>query len=499
MRYVCLTCDFDGTIARDGLVQQSTLEAVEKVRASGRKLILATGRQLEDLVKVFPEVRMFDRIIAENGGVLYRPASKEQVALAEAPGREFVDELERRGVQPLAVGRCVVATWHPNESVVLDVIRTMSLELQIIFNKNAVMVLPSGVNKGTGVRAALKELKLSPHNVVGVGDAENDHAFLGLCECSIAVSNALPALKERADLVTERSHGAGVEQVIELLLKNDLADLAPRLKRHDILLGTKGKDEPYCLPAYGSSWLVAGPSGSGKSTVFSAVVERLVESEYQVCLFDPEGDYEELEHLIAVGGPERTPAALEILEILDNPGQSLSINLLGVPLADRPSFFQSTLARLQQLRFKTGRPQWIVVDEAHHVVPTELGAADIALPKELENLVLVTVHPDLMSPAILNSVRGIIAVGPEPRFVFDIFNKATGRHLNAEVLDQVQDTGRVVAWRFDDPQGACSVKVEPAKGQRRRHLRKYASGELGEDKSFYFRGSDGSLICEHRI
>lgn len=196
MRYVCLTCDFDGTIARDGLVQQSTLEAVEKVRASGRKLILATGRQLEDLVKVFPEVRMFDRIIAENGGVLYRPASKEQVALAEAPGREFVDELERRGVQPLAVGRCVVATWHPNESVVLDVIRTMSLELQIIFNKNAVMVLPSGVNKGTGVRAALKELKLSPHNVVGVGDAENDHAFLGLCECSIAVSNALPALKE---------------------------------------------------------------------------------------------------------------------------------------------------------------------------------------------------------------------------------------------------------------------------------------------------------------
>ena len=48
----------------------------------------------------------------------------------------------------------------------------------MIFNKGAVMILPSGVNKATGLAAALEELGLSPHNVVGVGDAENDHAFL---------------------------------------------------------------------------------------------------------------------------------------------------------------------------------------------------------------------------------------------------------------------------------------------------------------------------------
>jgi HAD superfamily hydrolase (TIGR01484 family) len=493
MRYVCLICDYDGTIAQDGCVAKSTLAALEKVRSSGRKLVLATGRQLDDLLKVFPEAGLFDRIVAENGAVLYRPASKEQIALADPPPREFVDELVRRGVQPLSVGRCVVATWHPNESIILDAIRTMSLELQIIFNKNAVMILPSGVNKGTGLQVALQELKLSPHNSVGIGDGENDHAFLGFCESSIAVENAVPALKERADWVTQHSHGAGVEEAIELLLQNDLQSLAPRLSRHDILLGRKGNDEQYSLPAYGVSWLVAGPSGSGKSTVISAVVERLAESKYQICLFDPEGDYEEMEQLITVGGPQRVPSEVEILEILNNPSRSLSVNLLGVPLADRPSFFQSALTRVQELRFKTGRPHWIVVDEAHHVLPAELGTADGTVAKELTNLFLVTVHPDLVSPAVLSSVGGIIAVGSDPHSVFKLFNKAARKNLQVGTLGQGQAAGSVVAWRFGDSAGPCSVEVQPAKGQRKRHLRKYASGELGEDKSFYFRGKDGKL------
>src|SRR5205807_8944966 len=157
--------------------------------------------------------------------------------LAAAPPPEFVDELRRRGVQPLAVGRCIVATWHPFETTVLEVIREQGLELQVIFNKNAVMVLPSGVNKASGLQVALNELRLSPHNAVGVGDAENDHVFLSMCECSVAVANALPSLKERADLVTAASHGAGVEELIEKLLSDDLASLAPRLKRRRILFG----------------------------------------------------------------------------------------------------------------------------------------------------------------------------------------------------------------------------------------------------------------------
>jgi HAD superfamily hydrolase (TIGR01484 family) len=93
---------------------------------------------------------------------------------------------------------------------VLEVIKALGLELQVIFNKGAVMVLPSGTNKATGLKAALKEVGLKPEEVVGVGDAENDHAFLELCGCAVAVGNALPAVKDRAHLVTEATHGAGV-------------------------------------------------------------------------------------------------------------------------------------------------------------------------------------------------------------------------------------------------------------------------------------------------
>jgi len=231
MRYLCLICDYDGTIARDGRCAPSTVEALRRVRASGRKLVLATGRQLAELQEVFPEYALFDRIVAENGAVLYEPASKDGRALAGPPPPEFVDALRRRGVQPLSVGQCIVATWRPFESTVLEVIRSMGLQLQIISNKDALMVLPTGMNKASGLQVALNELGLSPHNTVGVGDAENDDAFLTMCECSVAVANALPALKERADLVTVGSHGAGVEELIEKLLSEDLAGLAPRVKR----------------------------------------------------------------------------------------------------------------------------------------------------------------------------------------------------------------------------------------------------------------------------
>jgi HAD superfamily hydrolase (TIGR01484 family) len=493
MRYVCLTCDYDGTLARNGGVASSTIQGLEKVRASGRKLILATGRELDDLLKVFPDVSLFDRVVAENGGLLYRPSSKQQVLLSEPPSKKFVEELSRRGVQPLSVGRCVVATWHPNETTVLDVIREMNLELQIIFNKNAVMILPSGVNKGTGLQAALNELQLSYHNVVGVGDAENDHAFMSVCEACVAVSNALPGLKERADWVTAHSHGAGVEEVIQGLLNNDLADLAPRLKRHEILLGSLENGEAFSLQSYGLGLLIAGPSGSGKSTAVTAVIERLVESKYQVCIFDPEGDFNEFEQAMTIGGPERVPKTSEILDILGDPSRSLNVNLLGVPLAERPSFFQEALGRIQELRFKTGHPHWVVIDEAHHVLPAELTKAGMSLPQEIKSFLVVTTRPELVSPSILKAVTGIITVGPEPEAVIRGFNQSTGRDIPAHQYAASPQTGQALVWCLENEEEPKLVKVEPATTQRRRHRRKYAAGELGEDKSFYFRGPDGKL------
>jgi 3-deoxy-D-manno-octulosonate 8-phosphate phosphatase KdsC-like HAD superfamily phosphatase len=124
-----------------------------------------------------------------------------------------------------------VATVEPYEHTVLAVIRDLGLEWHVIFNKGAVMALPSGITKATGLAPVLAELLIPAVRVVGVGDAENDHAFLNLCGCAVAVANALPAVKATCDLVTTGARGAGVAELIERLLANDLCDVRHNPKR----------------------------------------------------------------------------------------------------------------------------------------------------------------------------------------------------------------------------------------------------------------------------
>ena len=215
MRYQALATDYDGTLASHGSVEPETIDALRRLAATGRLLILVTGRRIDDLLRVFPEVAIFDRVVAENGPVLYRPQSRETRLLSNPPPAAFIEELLQRGVQPLTVGQVFVATEQPNERVVLDVIHELGLDLQVILNKGAVMVLPASVNKATGLTAALEELGVSPKGVVGIGDAENDEAFLAMCGLGVAVANALDSVKSRADYVTTGANGAGVREVIE--------------------------------------------------------------------------------------------------------------------------------------------------------------------------------------------------------------------------------------------------------------------------------------------
>jgi HAD superfamily hydrolase (TIGR01484 family) len=230
MRYQVLACDYDGTLAHHGRVAASTVEALHRLLESGRRLVMVTGRELPDLVQQGPPIELFEWVVAENGALLYRPSTREEFPLAPRPPDAFVETLRRRGVAPLSVGRVIVATVEPHDKAALEAIRDLGLELQVIFNKGAVMVLPVGVNKATGLTAALEEMKLSPHNVVAVGDAENDRAFLTLCQSAVAVANALPSLKATADLVTRGSHGDGVAELIDELVRDDLRRLEGSLR-----------------------------------------------------------------------------------------------------------------------------------------------------------------------------------------------------------------------------------------------------------------------------
>src|SRR5260370_20256899 len=77
VRYLALATDYDATLATDGAVDPDTVEALRRLAATGRKLVLVTGRQLDDVTDAFPEVIIFDRVVAENGALLYRPGTRE--------------------------------------------------------------------------------------------------------------------------------------------------------------------------------------------------------------------------------------------------------------------------------------------------------------------------------------------------------------------------------------------------------------------------------------
>jgi len=494
MRYLALACDFDGTLAHDGTVVPETLEALKRLRESGRRLILVTGREIEDLLKVFPELGLFDVAVLENGALVYCPGDRSSRVLAERPPEKLIELLHSRGVAPLSVGQVILATWEPYEAVVLDAIHELGLEMQVIFNKGAVMVLPSGVNKGTGLAKVLDELGVSPHNVVGIGDAENDHAFLASCELAVAVDNALPTIKERADVVTKGARGAGVVELIDGLLRDDLAQFGDRLSRHDILIGTQDDDQQTWIEPYGSWVLIAGPSGSGKSKSTTGLLERLGGRGYQFCLVDPEGDYEGFECTVRLGDAQRIPTIDEVLQVLARPNQSAIVNLLGVKLDDRPGFFGSLIPRLVEMRLQTGRPHWLVVDEAHHMLPVERSPGSLVLPNEFQGVMLVTVHVDRLAPAALEPTTSVIAVGQDPDHTLATVAKAVGERPPRKVnIELDKGKGEVLVWHRRRGLPPVKVVLEAAAADHRRHQRKYATGTLADDECFYFRGPEGKL------
>ncbi|WP_263416351.1 HAD family hydrolase [Terriglobus albidus] len=486
MRYLALATDYDGTLATDGQVSEEAIGAVKRLRASGRRVILVTGRRLVELLEVLPQIDLFDCVVAENGAVLYIPQTREETLLCPPLPLGFIERLRSLGVKPIEVGRVVVATWTPHQNAVLRAIQESGLELLIVFNKNAVMVLPTGVNKATGLSVALRRLGLSFHEAVGIGDGENDQSFLDRCECSAAVANAVPSVVKLVDLVTKGEAGSGLAELVNELIFDDLARMQGNLRRNFIPIGSLEGQGELKVPPYGTNILIAGPSGSGKSTITAGIVERLLEQTYQVCIIDPEGDYGPSRDVIHLGDSNRAISINEVLSILEDPKMNVSLNLLGIQLADRPGFFGQLFPSLRTLRTRTGRPHWMIFDEAHHLLPLDWGHLPEVLPQKLGETILVTVRPDHLPTALLAMMDVVIAVGPSPEATMKSFSTATGRPL-LWPQGLSHKAGQAIVWLPASGKPPSPMGIMPPKVDRIRHRRKYAEGNM-RYHSFYFRG-----------
>jgi phosphoglycolate phosphatase (TIGR01487 family) len=221
MRFAALATDYDGTLAHNNVAGADAIMALRQLKSSGRRVILVTGRMLPDLRASFAEMELFDGVVAENGAILFDPSQNRTRVLAPPAPLEFVAALRAKQVEPLAIGESIVATCEPYERVVLETIWELGLDLAITLNKGGVMVLPSNVNKATGLEEQANLLGLSLHDIAGIGDAENDIAFLMRCGAAAAPANALESVKEVCDFVARGDYGRGVAEFAHRILVSD--------------------------------------------------------------------------------------------------------------------------------------------------------------------------------------------------------------------------------------------------------------------------------------
>jgi hydroxymethylpyrimidine pyrophosphatase-like HAD family hydrolase len=406
MKFSVLALDYDGTIARDGRAHLAVLEAIREARARQIVIVLVTGRIMSDLRRVLVEQGLFDAIVAENGAVLAFPSGRTRL-LGRPPSQAFLDELSRFDVA-FKIGECVLEADASAAPKILDAVRNLELPLMLVFNRGRVMVLPQGINKATGLREALNTMRLSLHNCIAIGDAENDFALLEACEIGVAVGWGSKSLCAIADEVLPGSGPAAVADYIRQVSAH--TKLPPnRTDRRRIVLGKTADGRPVETAVHGHNILIAGDPRSGKSWITGLFCEQLILQGYCLCVIDPEGDYATLESLSGVvvfGGEEPPPSLSDVARALRYPEVSIVVDLSAITHAEKLSYLDKLLPMLAAQRRSIGLPHWIVVDEAHYFLhQPDFGQR---VDFELAAYVLITYRPSQLHPELLRALESII-------------------------------------------------------------------------------------------
>jgi len=401
MRFRVLALDYDGTIADGGKLSSEAMDAIDDVRGRGVAVVLVTGRILNDLRTVAGDLGRFRAVVAEGGAVLAFPESDRSFLLGAPPSPALLEALGRAGV-PTVAGQCVIEADAVHAARILELIRRLLLPLVVVFNRGRLMILPQSISKATGLREALSALRLSPHNAIAIGDAENDHALLDACELGVAVPWATSELKTAADEVIAGSGPGAVAAYIRTLGSEPRLPMS-RTARRPVPLGTFVDGQPASLAIRGRNVLVAGEPGSGKSWVTGLLCEHLILDRYSVCVIDPEGDYGTLEALpgVLVLGADGPPSLRDLQRVLRFPELSVIVDLSTTTPDARLEYVPTLLKLTADLRRESGLPHRIVVDEAQYFLdqPDVLRILDM----ELASYMFVTYRASQLEPRVLRS------------------------------------------------------------------------------------------------
>ena len=503
MMFRALACDYDGTLATNDRIGEATIGALERAKGSGVRLVLVTGRTFFELIRVCERLDLFDTVVAENGGVLYFPATGAMRDLGPAPPPRLLAELDRRGV-PFQVGRVIIGTSRAQEPMVRDAVASLGVGMEVVYNRGALMLLPPGVTKGPAVEQAIRALGLSFHDVLALGDAENDVDLFGACDWRACPGNAVPALQDAADWIFPGDDGASIAAAIEGPILGGQLPVA-RSHRHRVVLGWSPSAEEVLVAERGVNVLIQGDAIAGKSWLAGALIERLLGRQYALCVIDPEGDYQVLAPLPGVSW---TPVVdhedwERAVARYDYDSQAcVVLDLSSVPEPMKAAIIGAVLERLQEHRRHRGIPHWVVLDEAHYSLHRD-GVADRAVDLQGKGFCLVTYRASRLRESIAHAMDVFLFARTTGSGELDYLRRLLGRFPDS--------ADSVVATLPNLPEGEFLLvePAEPAVNSARvqtfvaaprmtahvRHLRKYADAQLPEGRWFFFRSPDGRLAA----
>ncbi len=491
MKFAALAVDYDGTIATDGVFDPSVRLAIGEARQLGIVVALVTGRRLADLHRVAGDLTCFDVIVAENGAVLEFPSSGRQVVLGRPPLPAVIQAMRDGGVD-VAVGQSVIEADAAAAPAILDIIRRLEQPLILVFNRARLMVLPQATAKSTGLRQALFALRVSIHNAIAIGDAENDHDLLDACEVGVAVGWGSAALRAEADEIIDGTGPAAVADYIRRVCRQPRLSAA-QMGRRRLLLGHQHNGDPVSLAIRGRTVIIAGEPGSGKSWLAGSLCEQLILQGYCVCVIDPEGDYRSLEALpgvIALGGDDPPPQARELARALRHPDVSVIVDLSKLSHREKLDYLATLLPVLVALRRRTGLPHKILLDEAHYFLSGKQSAQ--CFDRELAGYILVTYRVSALDPSILGDSDAVVMVTRET----DPLEMRTLQTLSAgwssppasqTVLGDLADNEAALLPGAVEAEGAIKrFLLAPRLTAHVRHQTKYLDMPVNDSQAFVF-------------
>jgi hydroxymethylpyrimidine pyrophosphatase-like HAD family hydrolase len=497
MRLRVIATDFDGTIARDDVLDASVREAIANARKRGVLVVIVTGRILSELRSVAGCLDFVDGVVAENGAVVALP-NGHVTLLGEPPPICLIEKLTQRGID-FKVGRCVVEMDAEFANVAIELIRQLELPLSITFNRERMMLLPGSISKSVGLRALLDALGVSVHNAVGIGDAENDHELLTCCEHGVAVSWGSSRLQKAAGHIIEGDGPRAVAQYIERISTNIRLPIERTPHRKLILEEIEGH-APLEIAIRGRNVLVAGDSKSGKSWFAGLLVEQQILQGYTVYAFDPEGDYSSLASLpntVVLGGGRLLPHG-EDLKMLLQQGLSVVLNLSHLQHHEKSEYLQHHLPVVAAHRRERGFPHRILVDECHYFLEESTRLLD----SQLDSYTLVTYRPSQLPKSVLKLVDVVVVTRLAEREEVDVLRN---------VLDDTEDSSIDSRGWYEQlanlsiTEAALLPPTAEAEGQLRRftvaprltthvrHQTKYFNNPVPHGREFIFTDSGRAI------